>query len=108
MRLLNRLLIDPGIAIDMPLDKALGEAHAIVVGTVTESTVRFAPSDPPPDRFGFKKIVTEYTVDVREVVKETPGKVAAPLRSGCRAVVLLGAVRCRTVSRCCGQVARTC
>jgi hypothetical protein len=69
--------VDPGIAIDMPLDQAVREAHAIVVGTITASTVRFAPEDPPLDRF--KKIVTEYTVDVREIVKETRGTVTAPL-----------------------------
>jgi hypothetical protein len=71
--------VDPGIAIDMRLEQAVHEAHAIVVGTITASTVRFAPEDPPPGGSRFKKIVTEYTVDVPNVLKDTRGNVTAPL-----------------------------
>lgn len=70
--------VERGTAIDMPLERAVAEADAIWVGRVTDAVVKFAPSDPPPDPLGFKKIVTEYTMGVREAIKGDAQRVSGP------------------------------
>jgi hypothetical protein len=71
-------IVDRGSAIDMPLDQAVAEADAVVVATVTSMTARFVPMDPPVDPRGFKKLVTEYTIVVRDVLKERQGGPSRP------------------------------
>ena len=70
--------VDRGSAIDLPLDQAVAEADAVVVATVTSMTARFVPTDPPVDPRGVKKLVTEYTITVRDVLKERQGAPPRP------------------------------